>query len=127
MAYLRHKHIKISIERLKQLDQAEKSVLREFFIQGQNTIKLPMDNSVVAGLLDIGILSSVGQHGRHSLAGMLISMKIPDILRKKLTLQMLDLPLGKPSECDKEFLRTNRPPFSRSIEHENSLLQEWRI
>lgn len=108
---------------MKGLDHAEKSVLREFYIQGQNTIKLPMDHPVVAGLLSSGVLSIVSQHGKHSLAGMLVSMKIPDRLREIITLEMLDLPVGEPSEQDIEFLKENRPPFTRSIQREEALLQ----
>jgi len=37
------------MERLNKLDKAEKSVIREFFIQGRDTIELPMDHPVVAG------------------------------------------------------------------------------
>jgi len=121
--YLRRKLAKLSKERLKGLDHAEKSVLREFYIQGQNTIKLPMDHPVVAGLLSSGVLSIVGQHGKHSLAGVLVSMKIPDRLREIITLEMLDLPVGEPSEQDIEFLKENRPPFTRSIQREEALLQ----
>jgi Super-infection exclusion protein B len=114
--YLRRKLTKLSKERLRNLDHAEKSVLREFYIQGQNTINLPMDHSVVAGLLSSGVLSIVGQHGKHSLAGMLVSMKIPDRLTEVITPEMLELPVGEPSEQDIEFLRENRPPFTRSIQ-----------
>lgn len=122
-SYLRRKLTKLSKERLSSLDHAEKSVLREFYIQGQNTIKLPMDYPVVAGLLSSGILSIVGQHGKHSLAGMLFSMKIPDHLRKEITLEMLELPAGEPSEEEIEFLRANRPAFMQSIQREEALLR----
>lgn len=121
--YLRRNFEKLSIERLKDLDHAEKSVLREFYIQGQNTIKLPMDHPVVAGLLSSGILRIVGRHGQHSLAGMLMSMKIPDRLRKVITCEMLELPMGEPSEHDIEFLLENRPAFTRSIKREEAFLQ----
>ena len=45
---------KNALERIANLDFAEKAILREFYIQGQNTIKLPMDHPVVAGLLSCG-------------------------------------------------------------------------
>ena len=121
--FLRRKIRNLSKERLKSLDQAEKAVLREFFIQGRNTIKLPMDHPVVAGLLSAGVLTVVGQHGKHSLAGMLFSMKIPDVLSEEFTYEMLDLPAGEPSEEDVEFIRENRPAFMDRIERDEALLR----
>jgi len=109
---------KSSIERLKKLDSSEKSVLREFYLQGQNTIKLPMDHPVVAGLINVGILCLIGQHGRMSTAGMLFSMKISDFVRGNLTYDLLDLPNGEPSQNEIEFLKNNRPSFMHSIQRE---------
>jgi len=116
---------KSSLERLTQLDSSEKSVLREFYLQGQNTLKLPMDHPVVAGLINLGILHLVGQHGRMSAAGMLFSMKISDFVRKNLTYELLDLPSGQPSNEDIEFLKNNRPPFMGSIFREESIFNGW--
>lgn len=119
--YVYRKIIKLSKDRLKMLDHAEKSVLREFYIQGQNTIKLPMDHPVVAGLRSSGILTVVGRHGKHSLAGLLVSMKIPDRLGEDITLEMLELPEDEPSEQDIDFLRENRPSFARFIQRDELL------
>ena len=119
----RRRIYKKAIERTKNLDPTEKAVLREFFLQGRNTIKLPMDHPVVAGLLHSSILQLVGSHGRMSLAGMLFSMKISDFIRKHLTYEIIELPKGKPTEKDIEFLRENRPEFMSSIEREDSLFK----
>lgn len=116
---------KLSLERLNQLDPSEKSVLREFYLQGQNTLKLPMDHPVVAGLINVGILRLIGQHGRMSTAGMLFSMKISDFLRENLTFDLLDLPSGEPSNEEIDFLKNNRPPFMNSILREESLFNGW--
>lgn len=114
---------KQAIERLQKLDHAEKAVLREFFLKGQNTLKLPMDHPVVAGLLSSGILNIVGSQGRMSLAGMLFSMKISDFIRKQLSAEMIDLPVSQPTQEQIEFLRNNRPDFVASIEHEESIFK----
>jgi hypothetical protein len=45
---------------LGNLDEHEKTILREFSIQGKNTIQLPIDNPVVAGLSKKGFLKYVG-------------------------------------------------------------------
>lgn len=113
---------KASFERVQKLDNSEKAVLREFFLQGQNTIKLPIDHPVVAGLLNSSILSMVGSHGRMSIAGMLFSMKISEHIRKHLTYELLDLPQSQPTPKEIEFLRNNRPEFMSSIQREDSIL-----
>jgi len=118
---IHHKIKKAAFERLQKLDSSEKSVLREFFIQGQNTIKLPMDHPVVAGLLDSGILSMVGSHGRMSMAGMLFSMQISEYMRKHLTYELVDLPHGQPTQTEIEFLKNSRPSFMSSIQREESI------
>lgn len=116
---------KSSLERLNKLDPSEKSVLREFYLQGQNSLKLPMDHPVVAGLINVGIIRLIGQHGRMSAAGMLFSMKISDFVRENLTYDLLDLPSGEPSHQEIEFLKGNRPPFMNSILREESLFNGW--
>lgn len=116
---------KSSLERLDKLDSSEKSVLREFYLQGQNTLKLPMDHPVVAGLINVGVLRLIGQHGRMSTAGMLFSMKISDFVRENLTYELLDLPSGELSHEEIEFLKKNRPSFMNSIHREESLFNGW--
>jgi|LSQX01.1.fsa_nt_gb hypothetical protein len=108
-------------EKIEILDPDEKSVLREFFLQGRNTLKLPFDHPVVAGLLQSGVLTQVGSMGRMSMAGMLVNIKISDHARSSLVAHHLDLPLGEPSESELNFLRRNRPPFVTTIEREDSL------
>ena len=115
--------IQKATERLQKLDHAEKAVLREFFLQGQNTIKLPIDHAVVAGLLESGILIIVGRHGRMSLAGMLMSMKISDHIDMLVTPELLDLPRNAPTQTEIDFIKSNRPSFMTSIEREESFLK----
>lgn len=113
-------HKKIA-NRLKDMDPAEKAVLREFYLQGQNTIKLPMDHPVVAGLLNSSIIVLVGQHGRASLTGMLFSMKIAESAMVHITNELIDFPSGEPTDEDLIFLRDSRPSFISSIQREGSL------
>ncbi|WP_305814118.1 super-infection exclusion protein B [Photobacterium leiognathi] len=125
MKLLRENLKRLLLDRLEKLDPREKSVLREYYLQGQNTIKLPMDHPVVAGLINVGVLQLIGQHGRMSTAGMLFSMKISDFVRENLTNDLLDLPSGEPSHEEIDFLKNNRPPFMNSILREESLFNRW--
>jgi hypothetical protein len=47
------------------LDEHEKQVLREFYIQNKNTILLPIENPTVAGLLRKEIICIVGEGGQN--------------------------------------------------------------
>jgi len=104
------------LQKIKTLDSYEKAVLREFFIQGRHTIRLPIDHSVVAGLREHGILHIVGQHGQMSVVGMLFPTAISDFAKKHLTNDSIDLPGGKPSDRDIAFIRQHRPEFTAEIE-----------
>lgn len=107
----------IRLSALNNLDPQEQAVLREFLVQRQNTIRMPIDHPVVAGLLAKGVLVQVGQMGERSLAGMLFSVAKHDDVASHLTFSMLNLPDGEPSEEDIEFVRDNRPEYMPEIEH----------
>src|SRR5699024_330335 len=59
----KNKSNKFSIEELASLDTHEQSVIREFGIQQKNSVKMPIDNSTVAGLMNKGILKRVSNIG----------------------------------------------------------------
>jgi hypothetical protein len=105
-------------DRMASLDGSEKSVLREFYLQGQNTIKLPVDHPVVAGLLNSGVVVLVGQHGRMSVAGMLFSMMISESAKHHITHELIDWPMGEPTEQELRFICNNRPSFISRIQLE---------
>lgn len=79
----------------------------------------------MAGLINVGTLRLIGQHGRMSTVGMLFSMKISDFVSENLTYDLLDFPSGEPSHDEIEFLKINRPPFMNSILREDSLFSGW--
>jgi hypothetical protein len=111
------------------LDGKEKAVLREYVIQGQNTIRLPIDHPIVAGLLAKGIIVQIGELGERSLAGMLFSVALADDVRNALTLRMLGLPEGEPSAEDITFARENRPEFMAEIDDHIRVFHttSWRV
>lgn len=106
---------------LQNLDAQEQAVLREFFIQGQNTLRLPIDHPVVAGLSAKGILVGVGNAGERSLAGMLFPLAIRDDIREHSS-AMIGLPATEnPSQQEIEWLKRNRPEFMREIARHEDL------
>ena len=112
---------KLIISNLNDLDPIEKAVLREFYIQNQNTIRLPFDNPVIAGLKSKGILQPIGDFGEKSLAGMLYSSKISENTKKHLNTEThIGIPHHKPSQSEIEFIKNSRPDFILKIKREES-------
>lgn len=120
---LKRKFKKVIIESVNTLDPHEKAVLREFYIQGQDTLKIPMDNPTVSGLINKRILYQVGQYGQMSLVGMLFNFSITKVARENLTPAILELPIGEPSEQDIQEIRNARPRWMLKIEENRRLFE----
>lgn len=119
------------IENLSSLDPYEKAVLREFFIQAKNTLKLPYDHPIISNLIKKGLLKIVGNIAENSLAGMLIPMEINKEFKDLITSENIDLPIIENDRLTKEqeeFLINNRPDFLPEIEHHERLFHRgwWR-
>lgn len=120
MLYIR-KMRRMRADALKQLDPSEKAVLREFFIQAQSTLHLPIDHPTIAGLLAKGVLGLVSCVGENSRAGMLFSVTIADDVKSQLTNDMIHLPKSHPTDSDIRFLQETRPDFMPVIKHHRQL------
>jgi hypothetical protein len=70
------------ISAIEDLDGKERAVLREFVIQEQKTIQAPVNDPVVAGLIDKGILVTVG---RFSTEGFEWPMRLSEVARPLVT------------------------------------------
>jgi hypothetical protein len=116
-----------AIKALVRLDPKEKAVLREFYIQDQDTLLLPIDNPFVAGLMQKGIIQQVGSLGESSLAGMLFSVTIYPPIKEFVTPEILDLPVHEPTEAEIERIKDSRPDFLFEIEeHKRVFHTSWR-
>jgi hypothetical protein len=100
---------------LKQLDTKEKAVLREFALQGQNSISVPYDDTVVSGLIDKGILKFNKQLGNSFLAnGTNVSMSLTNYVSKIITPEMLGLH-NSLTEEEINHIEQLRPEWIRNI------------
>jgi hypothetical protein len=99
------------IEIINNLDIQEKSILREFFLIRQTSIDMPIDDAVISGLLDKGILKINKQFGgSFIMTGMTAPVSINKIIEKYITFDKIDLPTVKSKE-NEEFLKNNRPTW----------------
>lgn len=124
---MNNKKKRVNIEKdvsntIQDLDNSEKAVLREFYIQGRNTIDLPIDNPIVVGLLNKYILMTVGQYGRMSLAGMLRPVIRTSFALKYVNPGIVGLPAGKLTEDQVKKLLSERPSFIKTIKRHYRLL-----
>ena len=110
---------------LNRLDHQEQAVLREFWLQGQNAIKLPIDNPTVAGLRAKGILIVTGNLGQASLAGMLFPARMADDVAEKIGWDQIGLPSSgrQPNQEEQQWLKNNRPTFMREILEQERLFR----
>lgn len=98
-------------ERLKSLDFHEKSVLREFLINQQTSIEMPIDDPVVSGLLKKRILVINKQFGNgFMMTGSYASLSLNEHAEKHLNLSDIGLS-ENPSEEEVLQVRQNRPKW----------------
>ena len=121
--YLTKKLKKLLLENLVKLDPHEKAVIREFYIQGRNTIELPIDNQVVAGLTKKSILIQVGTRVLSTTYGLLCSLGINEYASELITYDMIDLPGHDLSEQERQKIKENRPRFIVEIESFNKFMR----
>ena len=100
---------------ITRLDHTEISVLREFFIQGKQTLMLPVDEPTVAGLLRKGLVHSASTVGQQSIAGILFPVAIDSDFQDVLSPAHVGLPPSDPSPADIERVRAERPSFMKEV------------
>ena len=107
------KRVKESIIKdINYLEFHEKALLREFFINGKQTLQLPFDNDTVVGLVNKHIIYQASSTGFTYLHGAYFPYTISDIANKHLTSEILELP-ENPTEEDKRRILDNRPNWAK--------------
>jgi hypothetical protein len=105
------------IENLMSLDPLEKAILREYFIQSKNTLQLPINDPVIAGLFSKGIINPVSKQGEISGVGLLIPFSLSKDAELFITPPLIGLPEeDKLTDKDIQYIRESRPKFVYAIE-----------
>lgn len=100
-------------ERVKNFDRFEKSILREFILNGQKSVEMPIDNPSVSGLLDKNILVMNRQFGNSSImTGLKTSLSINESVMEILESRDIDLS-DPPTKQEIEFAKNNRPEWTK--------------
>jgi hypothetical protein len=105
------------------LDRGEMAVLREFWIQGKQSLMLPVDEPTVAGLINKSMIGRISNLGRRSLAGCTFPVSIDADLYDALSKhpEYLGLSATEPTREDIERIRAERPGFIREIAQREGL------
>ncbi len=98
--------------RIERLDPHEQAVLREFLVPEKNTVKMPVAEPVVAGLLSDGVLVAASGIQTMSYHGPMQPLAISPDVAPFLTLAHLDVLEPLSEEYIRE-LAADRPEFSR--------------
>lgn len=110
-------------ERAAALDTAEQAVLREFFLQGRNTIAVPVNDLAVSGLLTEGVLAQVGGNVQPTPRGLVAAVRIDPALRKHLAPGSIGLSSWTPAETERRRLLQARPAFVGEVARWDAIFQ----
>lgn len=99
-------------ERVKNFDRFEKSIMREFILNGQKSVEMPIDNPSVSGLLDKNILVMNRQFGNSSImTGLKTFLSINESVMEILEFKDIDLS-DPPTKEEVELAKNNRPEWT---------------
>jgi hypothetical protein len=102
------------IERLRNLDEYEKAVLREFFITQKSSIEVPMDDSTVVGLIRKKIIFVNQQFGNGFIMnGMDVAVSMSKYVEKNLKLEDINFKENM-TEDEIHFIKSNRPEWTEN-------------
>ena len=110
-------------QRIDALDEGERAVLREFFLQGRNTIAVPVNDLAVAGLLTEGVLAQVGGHMQPTPKGLVAAVRIEQDFRKHLEPHAIGLTTWSPTESERRRLLQARPSFVGEVARWDAIFQ----
>ncbi|MCF8095259.1 MAG: superinfection exclusion B family protein [Desulfobacteraceae bacterium] len=112
-AYKDTKSKKILLQSLEEIDAAEKSVLREFFIEPKNTVEMPIDDPVVAGLIEKQILKAIRETGQYSIRGLLLPIQINPQVKEHVTRELVGY---SDNGADRKAMMDSRPDFINKVD-----------
>ncbi|WP_289054185.1 super-infection exclusion protein B [Carboxylicivirga marina] len=103
------------IKRLRNLDRHEQAVLREFIAGGKKSINMPLDEPVIAGLMNDNILVLNKTFGNQTLVmGYEAPLSINEFAMENISYKDIGLK-GDRSDVEIEFIKNNRPSWTRSL------------
>lgn len=97
------------------LTQSEKCLLREFYLQGKDVIKVIYANEDVISLINKEIIYYASECEEGYIFGTVVNVRLNDYVKKSLSLPLLGLP-AEPTKSDLERCAKERPAFIWQIQ-----------
>lgn len=98
-----------------ELDFSEITVLREFYLKEQQSLMMPVDDPVVAGMLNKELLYQISRVGQQSREGVMFPIAINSLLKNYLSSETLGMPTN-PTQEQIDTILSNRPDWAKSID-----------
>lgn len=110
-------------KRLKNLDNEEKAVIREFYGYQRNTLDILMTEATVSGLLKSNILEITNRQCYATGVGTVCPISISEFAKKYITRILIGLPIEKASKKENIFLNNHRAEYALMLGVNEKL--EW--
>lgn len=111
------------VEILNSLSLPDIYLLREFILQGKDVIEVPYESTEFISLYNKSILYLASNNVRSFIFGKFVSVTINPIVKKYITLDILHLPKGQPTEQEFEDIKKHRPDYLSSLNYVDSLMK----
>ncbi|PIP39635.1 MAG: hypothetical protein COX19_07330 [Desulfobacterales bacterium CG23_combo_of_CG06-09_8_20_14_all_51_8] len=99
------------VRAVRHLDADEQSVLREFYIQEANTLEMPVEDRVVAGLIKKGILQTTRDKGEYASCGLMLPVILSATAQKHVKPSKIGMPADIKDPAAREKLAKTRPAY----------------
>ncbi|QZE15341.1 superinfection exclusion B family protein [Halosquirtibacter laminarini] len=112
---------------IKSLDPHEKSLIREFFLLGSKSIKMPINDPTVSGLLSKGIIHTNTVICTSQFGEFYSNYSLNDQILENLTYEIIDFPKAfeNLTEDDWVNLKNNRPAWAKRLHEYDSILNSF--
>lgn len=114
-SFFSRKRNKYLRDELKCLDSFEQAAIREFIVLGRKSIAMPIDNPVISGLREKGILKMVSNIGN----GFYVPMSLTRFADKYLKEEDLGITKKMSEDELREYIISSRPQWTKDYLYEN--------
>jgi len=108
---------------LSNLTYIERCFLREFIIQGKEVIEVPIDNTEFISLYNKGVIVIASQNVNRYVFGSYIFIRLNNIVKKKLSAQLLALQSEEPTENEKQNIMSERPRYLSNLDIRDRIMR----
>ena len=107
---------------LGNLSWPDRYLLREFYLQGKDVIEVPVENTEFISLYNKNIIHIASNNVRSFIFGQFMSVTLNPEVKKHITIKILGLQSGSPTEEQKRKIKSERPLFLGNLKFIDGLM-----